>query len=74
MLPGNFIVIKAQEHRTQEQNREAALERLQALIRSVAVVPKTRRPTKPTRSSQQKRLEGKSSRGKIKALRGKVTD
>ena len=68
------IVLKAQEFRTQEQNREAALMRLQALIRSVAVVPKKRRPTKPTRSSQQKRLEGKTSRGKIKALRGKVTD
>ncbi len=68
------IVIKAQQYRTQEQNREAALARLQELVRSVAVVPKARRPTKPTRGSQQQRLEGKSKRGKIKALRGKVTD
>ncbi len=68
------IVIKAQQYRTQEQNREAALARLQDLVRSVAAVPKTRRPTKPTRSSQQQRLEGKNKRGKVKALRGKVTD
>ena len=66
------IVIKAQQYRTQEQNREAALARLQDLVRSVAAVPKTRRPTKPTRSSQQQRLEGKNKRGKVKALRGKV--
>lgn len=68
------IVIKAQQFRTQEKNREAALLRLQELVRSVAVVRKKRVPTKPTRSSQQQRLEGKSRRGKVKALRGKVTD
>ncbi len=66
------IVIKAQQYRTQEQNRADALARLVELIRSVAKVEKARRPTKPTRGSQQRRLEGKSKRGAIKAGRGKV--
>lgn len=69
-----IIVLKAQEYRSQEQNREAALARLQALIRSVAVVAKTRKPTKPTRASQTRRMDGKSRRGAVKSLRGKVTD
>lgn len=68
------IVIKAQEHRSQEQNREEALQRLQALIRSAIVLPKPRKPSKPTRSSQRKRLESKIKRSQIKTLRGKVTD
>ncbi|MBW4420611.1 MAG: aminoacyl-tRNA hydrolase [Myxacorys californica WJT36-NPBG1] len=68
------IVIKAQEHRSQEQNREEALQRLKDLIRSAIVLPKPRRPSKPTRSSQRKRLDSKSKRGQIKAMRGKVTD
>ncbi|MEW6645998.1 MAG: alternative ribosome rescue aminoacyl-tRNA hydrolase ArfB [Pseudomonadota bacterium] len=68
------IVLKAQEYRSQEQNREAALARLQALIRSVAVTPKARKPTRPTRASQTRRMDGKSRRGAVKALRGKVTD
>ena len=68
------VVIKAQEYRTLEKNRDAALDRLRALIRSVAAVPKVRRPTKPTRASQRKRLESKTKRGRIKALRGKVSD
>jgi ribosome-associated protein len=51
------IVIKSQSHRTQEQNREEALDRLKNLIRSVTVTPKPRRPTKPSRSTQRKRLE-----------------
>jgi ribosome-associated protein len=67
-----IIVLKAQEYRSQEQNREAALARLQALIRSVAVVAKTRKPTKPTRASQTRRMDGKSRRGEVKSLRGKV--
>lgn len=66
------IVLKAQEYRSQEQNRAAALARLQALIRSVAVTAKTRKPTKPTRASQTRRMDGKSHRGAVKALRGKV--
>ncbi|HEY9654941.1 MAG TPA: alternative ribosome rescue aminoacyl-tRNA hydrolase ArfB, partial [Crinalium sp.] len=68
------IVIKAQEHRSQEQNREEALRRLQELVKSVAIVPKRRKPSKPTRSSQRKRLDSKSKRGQIKAARGKVVD
>lgn len=66
------IVIKAQQYRTQEQNRADALARLVELIRSVTKEEKKRRPTKPTRGSQQRRLEGKSKRGVIKAGRGRV--
>ena len=66
------IVIKAQEHRSQEANREDALQRLQELVREVGKTPKKRRPTRPTRGSQQRRVEGKKQRGKTKALRGKV--
>ena len=68
------VVIKAQQHRSQEQNRESALARLRELIAAAAVVPRKRRPTKPTRGSQQKRLEGKVQRGRLKALRGKVEE
>lgn len=68
------IVIKSQEHRSQEQNREEALQRLRELIRSAMVVPKPRKPSKPTRSSQRKRLDSKTKRSQIKTLRGKVTD
>lgn len=66
------IVIKGQQYRTQEQNREAVLQRLAELIRSVGKVQKTRRPTKPSRSSQNKRMDRKSKHGKNKSLRGKV--
>lgn len=66
------IVIKAQQYRTQEQNRADALERLAELIRSVAKIEKTRRPTRPTLGSKKRRLEGKSKRAAIKAGRGKV--
>jgi ribosome-associated protein len=66
------IVIKAQQYRTQEQNRADALERLTELIRSVTKVEKARRPTRPTLGSKKRRLEGKSKRGAIKAGRGKV--
>ncbi|MDH4872240.1 alternative ribosome rescue aminoacyl-tRNA hydrolase ArfB [Pseudomonas sp. BN515] len=66
------IIIKAQQYRTQEQNRADALERLAELIRSVAKVQKARRPTKPTLGSKKRRLEGKAKRGEIKAGRGKV--
>lgn len=68
------LVIKAQAHRSQEQNREDALRRLQDIVEAVAVPQRVRRPTRPTRSSQRKRLETKSSRGQVKALRGKVLD
>jgi len=66
------VVIKAQQYRTQEQNREDARQRLVELIRSVAKVEKARRPTKPTRGSKQRRLEGKAKRGAVKAGRGRV--
>ena len=66
------VVIKAQQHRTQEQNRDDALRRLQELIREASVVRKARTPTKPTKSSQRKRVEGKVLRGKTKELRGSV--
>lgn len=68
------IVIKAQEHRSQEQNREEALKRLQELIQSAIVIPKKRKRSLPSRSSQLKRLDSKSRRGQIKASRGKVTE
>lgn len=68
------IVIKSQSARTQEQNRLAAIERLQALIDSVAATPKARRPTKPTRASQLRRVDEKTQRGRIKSLRGKLVD
>lgn len=68
------VVIKAQETRSQEQNRADALERLQELIKSVGVVRKTRKATKPTRSSQTKRMDSKTRRGNIKAMRGKPTE
>jgi len=66
------IVIKAQQYRTQEQNRADALERLCELIRAAVKVEKSRRPTRPTLGSKTRRLEGKSKRGAIKAGRGKV--
>jgi ribosome-associated protein len=63
------ITIKAQQYRSQEQNREDALTRLSELIRSVAVPRKKRKATKPTKSSKQRRLESKTKRGKLKTLR-----
>ena len=69
-----IVVIKAQQHRSQDMNREEALARLHDLVRSAAFVPKKRRPTKPSRSAKKKRVEGKVLRGRIKALRGKVVD
>ena len=68
------VVIKAQSFRTQEKNKEEAVRRLQEMIASVAVLPRVRRPTKPTRSSQQKRLEKKTLHGQTKAMRGKIID
>lgn len=68
------VVIKAQTSRSQDMNRQDALQRLQQLVDSVAVVPAVRRATKPTRGSQKRRLEGKSQRGDLKSSRGKVRD
>ncbi|HIF9408988.1 TPA: alternative ribosome rescue aminoacyl-tRNA hydrolase ArfB [Photobacterium damselae] len=66
------IIIKSQQYRTQLQNKEAALERLKELILSAMVVQKARRPTKPTKSSQRRRLESKTKRGTTKTMRKKV--
>jgi len=68
------VVIKAQRTRSQDMNRADALARLQALVDAVASPPKTRRPTKPTFGSRQRRLEGKSQRAVVKAGRGKVSE
>jgi ribosome-associated protein len=65
-----IVVIRAQQSRSQLKNREEALERLRQLVRSVTVTRKKRRPTRPTASSQQKRLQRKQKRGQIKRLRG----
>lgn len=68
------LVLKAQQHRTQEMNRADALARLQQIVDDVSSPPKPRRATKPTYGSRQRRLEGKSQRADIKNLRGKVND
>ncbi|MDR3064607.1 MAG: aminoacyl-tRNA hydrolase [Comamonas sp.] len=68
------VVIKAQKYRTQEHNLWDGLQRLNALVATVARPPRPRRPTKPTWGSQQRRLQGKSLRSGIKALRGRVQD
>ena len=66
------ITIKAQQYRSQEQNREDALTRLQQLIQSVAIPRKKRRATKPTKGSQNRRIESKKKQGRLKALRGSI--
>ena len=66
------IVIKSQQHRSQERNREAAIERLKQMIKAVAIQPKKRRVTRPTKGSKRRRLEGKAKRSQLKSLRKKV--
>lgn len=66
------VIIKAQSYRTLELNKEDALNRLQALLKSVTTSPKVRRPTQPTKGSQRRRVDHKTRKGKIKSLRGKV--
>jgi ribosome-associated protein len=68
------LVLKAQQHRTQEMNRNDALARLQEVVDGVAAAPLVRRATKPTYGSKQRRLQGKSQRSEIKNLRGRVQD
>ncbi|HSD44319.1 MAG TPA: alternative ribosome rescue aminoacyl-tRNA hydrolase ArfB [Burkholderiales bacterium] len=68
------VVIKAQQHRSLETNREDALARLRELVARAAVVPRRRKPTKPTRASQRRRVETKVRRGQVKALRRRVVD
>jgi ribosome-associated protein len=68
------VVIKAQQHRRQEQNRSEAIERLHALVQQAAARPKLRKATRPTRGSKRRRLESKKRRSGIKALRRPVLD
>ncbi len=68
------VVIKAQEFRSLEKNRAEALRRLELLVNSVAVTPKARRPTRPTRASVTRRLDGKARRSSVKAGRGRVDE
>ena len=68
------VVVKAQQHRTQERNLADALARLQALVEAAAHVPAARQPTKPTRASQRRRVEAKVRRGQVKAGRAKVDE
>lgn len=67
-----MVVIKAQQYRSQEMNREAALARLVSLIQELMVEQKSRRPTRPTRASKERRLATKSQKSSVKAMRGKV--
>ena len=67
------VVIKAQTSRSQERNKAEALERLQALVDSVATVAPLRRATKPTQGSKRRRLAGKNLRAEVKTLRARVT-
>jgi ribosome-associated protein len=69
-----IVIIKAQEYRTRDMNRAAALARLNELIASVSVAPRARIPTKPTRASTTRRLESKTRRANVKAARGRVID
>jgi ribosome-associated protein len=68
------VVIKAQQYRSLELNRDDAIRRLHELVASVATPPRTRRATRPTLASRKRRLEGKSQRSEVKALRGRVTE
>ncbi|WP_050146518.1 alternative ribosome rescue aminoacyl-tRNA hydrolase ArfB [Yersinia alsatica] len=72
MTADGVIIIKAQEYRSQDMNREAAQQRLVALIRQAMVVEKARRATKPTKGSKIRRVESKVRKGATKALRGKI--
>jgi ribosome-associated protein len=69
-----IVVIKAQQFRSQDKNRSAALARLAELVNGVTVTPKKRKPTKPSRASRQRRMDNKTRRGQTKRLRGKVTE
>jgi ribosome-associated protein len=68
------VVLKAQQSRSLEANKEDALRRLQELVDKAAVVQAVRRPTKPTRGSQRRRLDSKTRSGQVKALRGKIKE
>ncbi len=68
------VIIKAQRYRDQEKNRSDALQRLQALIRKALHRPKQRVPTRPSRTSRKQRMDSKSRRGRLKAMRGRVIE
>jgi ribosome-associated protein len=68
------VVIKAQRYRSQDKNRADALARLQDLVDGATAVPRARKPTKPTRSSQRRRVDSKVKRGELKAARGRIVD
>jgi len=70
LTEGGELIVSASSERDQIRNREAALERLMALVAGAAAIPRRRRPTKPTRASRERRLEGKRRKGAIKQLRG----
>jgi len=72
ITPEGIVIIKAQEYRSQEMNREAAVQRLVNLIQELTRVEKARRATRPTRASKERRLEGKARRSSTKSMRGKV--
>jgi ribosome-associated protein len=65
------LVLTSQEHRSQDRNRQDAIDKLLTLIRAAAVVPKTRRPTRPTLGSKKRRLESKSKRSGVKSMRSR---
>jgi ribosome-associated protein len=68
------LILKAQQYRTQEKNREDALSRLQEIVLEATKIEKTRRATRPTRSSQMRRMDQKTQRSRLKSLRGKIDD
>ena len=74
ITPAGVVIIKAQRYRTQERNRADALERLQELVDAATSVPRVRKPTRPTKGSQQRRLDSKVKRGRTKAARSKVIE
>jgi ribosome-associated protein len=69
-----IIIIKAQAYRSQEKNKAEAVQRLEEMVMRIAISPRARKPTKPTRSANRKRLAGKNNRGLLKAQRSKIQD
>ena len=74
VTPAGVVIIKAQRYRTQERNLADAMSRLQELVDAAAHVPRVRRPTRPTKGSQRRRVDDKVKRGRIKAARGRPVD